>query len=98
MTEEMIKKAEKMGAKRWQKNGKDRLYINAESLGYTWERYNTGNIKNAWLNGEMISNCEMRRVLFTKTYIDVETGKVFSGYDEKHYSEQVEKFAKELGI
>ena len=35
MTEEMIKKAEKMGAKRWQAHGKDRLYINAEVLGYT---------------------------------------------------------------
>ena len=98
MTEEMIKKAEAMGANRWQKNGKDRLYLNAEAFGYTWETYNTGNIKNAWLDGRRISNSEMRRVLFAKTYIDVETGKVVSGYNESDYSKQVEKFVNELGI
>lgn len=98
MTEEMIKKAEEMGAKRWQAHGKDRLYINADALGYVYDCYNTGNISHAYLNAEMISNCEMRRVLGAKTYIDVETGKLFIGYNEYHYGKQVDKFVKELGL
>lgn len=98
MTEEMIKKAEKMGAKRWQAHGKDRLYINAKALGYTYDCYNTGNIHHAYLNDGMISNCEMRRVLGAKTYIDVETGKLSVGYDDYNYGKQVDKFVKELGL
>lgn len=98
MTEEMIQKAEKMGAKRWQKYGRDRLYINASMLGYTYDCYNTGNIHHAYLDGDIISNCEMNRVLGARTYIDVKTGEVVKGYDEPGYSEKVDKLAKELGV
>ena len=98
MTNEQIEKAEQMGAKRWQSYGKDRLYINARTLGYSWDYYNSGNIHHAYLDGASISNSEMRRVLGSKTYIDVETGKVVKGYDEYNYGKKVDEFVKELSI
>lgn len=81
MTQKMIEALEAKGFKRWQKGSYDRLYAEATVLGLKVERYNTGNIFSAEFQGEKISNSEARRVLATKTYIDVTTGKVYSGYD-----------------
>lgn len=68
------------GARRWTKGSMDRLYINADVLGYEYERYNTGNIRYAEYNGERISNSEMGRVLSAKTYIDCSDMKVHGTY------------------
>lgn len=63
-------KLEKLGFKRWQKNGMDRFYINATKLGLEYTTYKTGNVCSAWFRGDAISNCEARRMLSAKTYID----------------------------
>ena len=77
LTEEQITKLEEKGFKRWQKPGIDRLYINASTLGLECDYYNTGNIKYAEFCGEHISNCHARKLKAAKTYINVETGKLF---------------------
>lgn len=77
MTEEQIKALEKVGFKRWQKGDKDRLYIDATQLGLECNYYNTGNISMAWFNGERISNSQGGRLKSAKTYIDVNTGKLY---------------------
>lgn len=59
----------------------DRLYINAKQLGLELKYYNTGNIKDAVLNGEQLSNSDGRRLLMAKTYIDVNTGEIKSTDD-----------------
>ena len=66
-----IPELESMGFSRWQKNGMDRMYINASTLGLTCRYYKTGNISSAEFNGKMISNCQARRIKFSKTYIDL---------------------------
>jgi hypothetical protein len=73
-----IEELEKIGFKRWQKGNMDRLYINASMLGLNYGRYNTGNIKWAEFQGNSISNCQARRMLSAKTYIDVKTERVYS--------------------
>lgn len=78
MTNEMISKLEKAGAKRWTKGRFDRLYINAWVLGLECTYYNTGNISSATFKGEHISNCEGYRMKAAKTYIDIETGEIKS--------------------
>lgn len=68
---ERIEELEAMGFKRWQKNGMDRMYINASVLGLTCTYYKTGNIQSAVFNGIDISNSEAYRIKNTKTYIDL---------------------------
>lgn len=70
-----------MGAKRWQKAGYDRLYLNEAGIklaGLEVSRYNTGNISSAKLNGEKISNSAANRILgsLNKAYINLTTGKL----------------------
>lgn len=78
MTDELIKRLEDMGFKRWTKGGKDRLYVNAKELGLDVDYYKTGNVKWAAFRGVEISNSEGRRMLNDKTYVEVQTGEVFS--------------------
>lgn len=75
---ERIEELERMGFKRWTKSGMDRMYINASALGLNYTRYKSGNVSSAWFKGESISNCECRRMLNAKTYIDLKLQKVFS--------------------
>ena len=39
-----IKRLEQAGFKRWEKNGYDRLYINASALGLRCDTYGSGHI------------------------------------------------------
>lgn len=82
LTTTQIEALEQKGFKRWQKNGMDRMYINATRLGLELDFYKTGNISCAFLDGSRISNCQARRLREVKTYIDVETGIVHSGNDD----------------
>ena len=79
ITEEKITELEKMGFKRWQKNGMDRMYVNATTLGLIYNTYKTGNISSAQFDGVHISNSEARRMLDAKTYIDLVKGLIVSG-------------------
>ena len=68
----------------WIKNNFARLYLNEKTIraiGYDWERYNTGNICYATLDGQKISNSEMKRVMLgvDKMFIDLKTGKMMDG-------------------
>jgi hypothetical protein len=85
LNENVIKSLEAKGFNRWQKNGKDRLYINCTDYGCEFEYYNTGNIRSASFNGERISNADGRRFKATKAYVDVEAGEIHvqttTGYD-----------------
>ena len=61
-----IEQLEKAGGKVWQKNGMSRVYYNDLAGLYGLvivERYNTGNIHNATIDGERCSNSEARRIL-----------------------------------
>jgi len=68
---ERIEELEAKGFKRWQKNGMDRMYINASDLGLVCSYYKTGNIRDATFQGDSISNGEASRMKSAKTYIDL---------------------------
>ena len=74
----MIADLESKGFKRWQKNGMDRMYINASALGLTCTYYKTGSIHSAEFNGNSISNSEGYRLKAAKTYIDLNENKIVS--------------------
>lgn len=68
---ERIEELEAKGFKRWQKNGMDRMYINASELGLVCAYYKSGNICDAKFQGTSISNSEAGRMKYSKTYIDL---------------------------
>jgi hypothetical protein len=68
---DQISDLEAMGFKRWQKNGMDRLYVDARRIGLEVSYYKTGNVSSASFDGYSISNSEARRMLGAKTYIDL---------------------------
>jgi hypothetical protein len=90
--EQMIEALEKVGFKRWQKAGYDRLYIDASHLGLVCDYYNTGNICKAEFNGERISNSKGRQLKAAKTFIDVRTWTVYSTNED--LKEAAKKLAK----
>lgn len=73
-----IAELEGKGFKRWQKNGMDRMYINASALGLICTYYKTGNISNAEFRGDHISNSEGYRLKSAKTYIDLNNKRIVS--------------------
>lgn len=74
MTQEMIKKFEDAGCKRWTKGNFDRLYINASMLGLECDYYSTGNIRSAKFAGMEISNCLARKIKAARMYFEVSDG------------------------
>lgn len=88
ITQKNVDKLIEMGATRWQKGDKDRLYFNSAGdkiVGLETDAYKTGNIRSATLNGEKISNGEATRIfeVYSKGYIDLKTGDVYlSGRSE----------------
>ena len=90
ITNERITELENLGFKRWTKGSMDRLYINAEQLGLVCEYYNSGNVRHATFKGEQISNRRAGSMKWSKTYIDVKTGMVYSD------SETLKQAAAEL--
>lgn len=82
LTEEKITDLISKGFKRWTKCSMDRLYINAAQLGLVCTFYKTGNISSAEFNGVGISNSQARRMRASKTFVDVNTGKVYSDMTE----------------
>ena len=61
---------EKMGFKRWQKNGMDRLYITASALGLDAETLT--------FKGEKISRSLCSSMMTAKTYIDLNESMIVS--------------------
>lgn len=87
LTEKQILSYESRGFKRWTKGTMDRLYINCTQYGCEFGYYNTGNISDAYFQGERVSNAEGRRFKATKVYVDVKTGKLHvdtsTGYESE---------------
>ena len=62
-----------------------RLYLKPYNLGLKTEKYKTGNIKNATVNGEPISNSRASGLLNMEAYINLKTGKL-EGSDAREFS------------
>ena len=76
MKDREIRLLEAKGAKRWSKNGHDRLYVTAEEIGLTTERYKSGNIRHAEWCGEAISNRKAGYLCASKVWYDLTDDKV----------------------
>lgn len=87
MSEKDIAKLLEAGGKRWSKYGKDRIYIDVETLGLEVSYYNTGNVSNAAWQGEGISNADGRRLLGSKVYVDCADGSLHVSTDFYIYDE-----------
>lgn len=79
---------------RWTKdyNGKkyDRIYFGAKDLGLELEYYKSGNISRATIGGEEISNCEARRVIAAKAYLDLTDWSLhIDSTMEKHFGDLI---------
>lgn len=73
-----IEELTKMGFNRWTKNGMDRMYINATTLGLICTYRKSGSISCAEFRGEYISNSEGYRLKAAKTYIDLNHKRIVS--------------------
>ncbi len=93
--ETMIKALIDLGGNRWTKGTYDRIYFNASVLGLHCDYYGTGNIRNATLGDEYISNCFARKLKAAKTYYDIKAGKVVSTESalERKLNDLIEKIA-----
>lgn len=62
-----VEQLQAAGGKLWEKNGMRRVYFNSmqDRIGLSVTRYGTGNISNASLNGESISNCRAREIVYS---------------------------------
>ncbi|MCX4792537.1 helix-turn-helix domain-containing protein [Streptomyces sp. NBC_01221] len=85
-----------IGGNRWQRNGKDRVYINnwAEFAGIETTNYNTGNISSASYQGEGVSNSQAYKLLgsIDKVWFDAADGKLHGrfGYGESRVATREE--------
>ena len=64
-----------LGLRVWEKGGHRRIYVNSDEamnriFGLSVERYNTGRICSATLNGECISNSKARAICGCNPYYD----------------------------
>lgn len=111
MKQSTIDKLVEMGATRWTKGGKDRLYLNdagREIVGLELARYNNGNISCARLDGEVIRTSDGGRISTWAggAYIDLTTDELVMGtiyaenayYREEKmtYAEKISAFIAEL--
>lgn len=76
MTDKRLNTLLAMGASRWTKYGRDRLYLRncyKDLLKMKVSYYNSGNISSASIDGEGISNSEARRIqdMAEYCYIDL---------------------------
>lgn len=101
MSAETIAKYEDRGFRRWTKGRFDRLYINVKDLGAKIDYYGTGNVRSAYWQGERVSNADGRRLLASKVFVDVKTGKLsvttkFEPYYTNEVQVTVEDAARDL--
>lgn len=97
LNEKTIAALEAKGFKRWTKGSYDRLYIRPTLVGLELDFYNTGNVRNASVNGRAVSNAAGRRIREAKVYIDVMTGKVYcSSGEAPELAENVQKILEEV--
>jgi hypothetical protein len=86
---------EAIGGNRWTKAGKDRVYLNdnvwAPIIGLDIQRYKSGNIQYAELNGTKLSNARAARLLACKVYWEAGTIHITDGpLADEHYHRVVD--------
>ena len=75
----MKTKFEELGIKLWEKGNMKRYYINLSHMeGLVIKYYKTGNISDAFIKDQRISNSEAYRMKAAKTYYDVTSNKLIS--------------------
>ena len=78
----------------WEKYNKRRLYLDfAKIVNLEVDRYNTGNISSAYLEGEKISNSKASKYLQGKAFIDLNTNVLECQYMN---SEMIDKLENAL--
>lgn len=81
-TNATLEQLTKIGGKLWEKNGARRVYFNNvdELFGLETELFGTGNIRHAWLDGELISNRHAGKILgdlgAMKLWVDLINGSI----------------------
>lgn len=85
-TEKLAAMLEAKGWKRWTKDGKDRLYVDAVQLGLKVQKYGSGAVKHAEWDGEKISNRAAEQMLHARTYIDLSDLSVHSDNSDLKYA------------
>lgn len=94
LTTETLKSLKKEIGNHWTKKG-DRYYLSDEFkldvLSLEYDRYKTGNINVAYVNGEKISNYECRRILreTEQVWVNLENGDLI-GCSERFEEQFVE--------
>ena len=98
MKDREIRLLEAKGAKRWTKGDKDRLYVTAEEIGLTTERYKSGNIRHAEWCGEAISNRKAGYLCATKVWYDLTDDKVhvMAYGPATEYADEIKERAEEF--
>lgn len=73
------------GGKEWMGGENHRIYFKPEHLlGLVIERYNTGNLKNVSIDGEIISNSKAGKIINSNFYYNVKTGQVVTTLEESY--------------
>lgn len=91
-----------MMLKLWEKAGKKRGYLSEKAicaaLSLTIERYKTGNVKHATLDGEEISNSECGRILgrFENQFFDFISGS-WSFDTSEGYGKIIDEYFRSVG-
>nr|DAE72744.1 MAG TPA: hypothetical protein [Caudoviricetes sp.] len=93
-TEKLITALEERGFKHWAKGDKDRMYVDAETLGLKVQKYGSGAVKRAEWQGEKLSNREGASMLHAKTYLDLKDMSVHS--DDSDLSAAAEAIIEEV--
>ncbi|MFK5641175.1 hypothetical protein ACIA30_02670 [Lactobacillus delbrueckii subsp. bulgaricus] len=94
LTENEIKFYEDNGFNRWTKFGYDRLYFDMETI-LDVDRYKTGNISHAELNGEEISHRWAGELLAAKVWIEVSDGSLHVKAGSKDQRTEVGKVVQD---
>ena len=75
----------------WEKYNKRRLYLDfAKIVNLEVDRYNTGNISSAFLEGEKISNSKAYKYLQGKAYINLNDNTLVCQYMHNHIKDILE--------
>lgn len=83
MTEKQIAKLVEMGAKRWTKGNKDRLYFSAWTLGLGYApRTAKSNARHLMIDGEELTITKGNKLAAAKIYIDLTTDEIICDYPE----------------
>ena len=95
MTEKQIEKLVEMGAKRWTKGNKDRLYFSAWTLGLGYApRTAKSNARRLMIDGEELTITKGNKLAAAKVYIDLTTDEIICDYPE-YFAAKVEAMVAE---